>query len=670
MDAVLDPHAGDRKVRTIAELDDKSSGRPGTGRSRHSGYGFWMIGRRRFTAGANPLAQTSHRWGVGWMDSEEDSDRKMLRGVWGTRIRQGLILLCLAAAVASLVSAYFAHIPIREPGPFSPQMPYVPVQFSFTTSFVVYLLAVILSFLGVLGAWKATKASWRIFKAPIVRIDLTKRWTLAVLVVLEAAVLVSALRSESKQQSVVAAFLSAAIASVGVILLVWEIPRLRIARPGIFPRRVLPLITLLAAVLLLLGALVEFIPQEQRLVIIGPLVAVTIAAGVIMVLWRVPKRQVAHLSVDEKERLQLENAARQTLAQTLGGLFVLLGLAFTWQTVLSSRQSLDVAQEGQITDRFAKAIGQIGSAALQIRLGGIYALERIARDSQRDHWPVMEVLTAFVRERAPRKFEGTPRGRTPLDIQAIINVLGRRTQTYEVSEQRLDLSGTDLTFAHLEGHFERAIFRDANLSRANLDGARLSGADLSSANLIGAGLNYADLSGAVLIGADLRGANLYGAVLSKADLRGARLGGADLNGANLVGAVLMDADLSGTVLIDANLSGARLDRAVLSRDNLSGANLSGARLSGANLDGARLGRAVLRGANLYGARLSGAFLIDADLSGAVLIDANLSGARLGGAVLSKADLSRADLRGADLSGADLSGANLFGATMPDGSKHD
>jgi hypothetical protein len=36
-----------------------------------------------------------------------------------------------------------------------------------------------------------------------------------------------------------------------------------------------------------------------------------------------------------------------------------------------------------------------------VRLGGIYALERIARDSESDHWAVMEVLTAFVREQPP-----------------------------------------------------------------------------------------------------------------------------------------------------------------------------------------------------------------------------------------------------------------------------
>ena len=32
---------------------------------------------------------------------------------------------------------------------------------------------------------------------------------------------------------------------------------------------------------------------------------------------------------------------------------------------------------------------------------GIYALERIAKESREDYWPVMEILTAYVREHAP-----------------------------------------------------------------------------------------------------------------------------------------------------------------------------------------------------------------------------------------------------------------------------
>ena len=86
----------------------------------------------------------------------------------------------------------------------------------------------------------------------------------------------------------------------------------------------------------------------------------------------------------------LDNARGRLL--TLGaGLFAAGALVFTVRNFTLSR-------EGQVTDRYTKAIEQLGSDKLDVCLGGIYALERIARDSARDHPTVIEVLSAFIRE--------------------------------------------------------------------------------------------------------------------------------------------------------------------------------------------------------------------------------------------------------------------------------
>ena len=75
-----------------------------------------------------------------------------------------------------------------------------------------------------------------------------------------------------------------------------------------------------------------------------------------------------------------------------------------------------------MTDRYTKAIEQLGSDKLDVRIGGIYALERIARDSARDHPTVMEVLTAFIREhsREPMAADHQNPGLKiiPADVQA------------------------------------------------------------------------------------------------------------------------------------------------------------------------------------------------------------------------------------------------------------
>jgi hypothetical protein len=207
----------------------------------------------------------------------------------------------------------------------------------------------------------------------------------------------------------------------------------------------------------------------------------------VLILWKVPKQQASGVQ-DMKDRLTVENAARQTLAQIVGGAVLIAGLFFTWANLKITQETATrnqaITREGQITDRFTKAIAQLGEQGpdkLAVRLGGIYALERIAKDSKDDHWPIMEVLTAYVRETAPwlpkppkdaqpSKGDQSPQEEPPTiheqrppkpaaDIQAILTVLGRRTQSYGNGEyQRLNLDSTDL--------------QGADLSDARLEGAR------------------------------------------------------------------------------------------------------------------------------------------------------------------------------------------------------
>ena len=51
------------------------------------------------------------------------------------------------------------------------------------------------------------------------------------------------------------------------------------------------------------------------------------------------------------------------------------------EQLAQSRVELDITRQGQITERFTRAIDQLGSEKLEIRLGGIYSLERIDKES-------------------------------------------------------------------------------------------------------------------------------------------------------------------------------------------------------------------------------------------------------------------------------------------------
>jgi hypothetical protein len=74
------------------------------------------------------------------------------------------------------------------------------------------------------------------------------------------------------------------------------------------------------------------------------------------------------------------DAARGRLLTLGAGLLAAGALVFTGRNFILSR-------EGQVTERYTKAIEQLGSDKLDVRIGGIYALERVARDSARTTRP-------------------------------------------------------------------------------------------------------------------------------------------------------------------------------------------------------------------------------------------------------------------------------------------
>lgn len=77
---------------------------------------------------------------------------------------------------------------------------------------------------------------------------------------------------------------------------------------------------------------------------------------------------------------------------SLPGLAALAALLFTWMQVGQTSKELRISEQGQITNRFNAAVSNLGSGSVDVRLGGIYALERIMHDSARDHPTVVSVL--------------------------------------------------------------------------------------------------------------------------------------------------------------------------------------------------------------------------------------------------------------------------------------
>jgi hypothetical protein len=194
------------------------------------------------------------------------------------------------------------------------------------------------------------------------------------------------------------------------------------------------------------------------------------------------------------------------------------------------KEQTDADRQRRLTESYSRAVEQLASEKIEVRLGGIYTLEQISQESLSRYWTVMETLTAFVRERSQHNYaefkksderisplahahweqkgkpegkqdeiwaEAIQRGEPPAaDIDAVLTVIKRRNEQSRGRERtnrwRFDL--------------RQAVLKQANLWDAHLEGADLSGAHLEWANLRDAHLEWANLRDAHLEGADLRSA--------------------------------------------------------------------------------------------------------------------------------------------------------------------
>lgn len=220
-------------------------------------------------------------------------------------------------------------------------------------------------------------------------------------------------------------------------------------------------------------------------------------------------------------------------------------------------------RQRRITESFAKAVEQLGSDKLQTRLGGIFTIERIARESEEDHWSSMEILAAFVRERVawerptdikhsaevaipyldPNETTKWPEFSVLPDVETVLKAIRRRTphsserefsRRWVIDLSRCDLRGVSLSFANLNWvNFSGSNLEGAQFDRSTFEGAMFVDCYLQGASFLGCKLRAASFAGAQLQGVDFNSANLHLTVLNAANLEGACLYRAVLDGALL-----------------------------------------------------------------------------------------------------------------------------------------
>ena len=308
---------------------------------------------------------------------------------------------------------------------------------------------------------------------------------------------------------------------------------------------------------------------------------------------------LAYNTYSGMEALPKDEAAR-TLEWLKFYAYVVGGIVLIWQVRIANRRATALertaalGEKGNITERFKNAIEHLGSDSESIRMGGIYGLYHVARESREYADTVLKIICVHVKSIMAAS-EYVKKEEPSNEIAAILDILFPIDFSDGEQDDRL-FARVEISNWHLHGaDFIYRNMRDVMGTRVNLSSANLWRARLSNVLFSMTDLSEADLSEADLSGADLSGADLSAANLSKANLSGANLEEANLEEANL-----SKADLSKANLDRADLSKANLDKADLSRANLGDADLSKTNLSTAIVTIGQL----LEAHTLYKAQLS------------------------------------------------------------------
>jgi uncharacterized protein YjbI with pentapeptide repeats len=302
----------------------------------------------------------------------------------------------------------------------------------------------------------------------------------------------------------------------------------------------------------------------------------------------------------------------------------IIGVPFlAWRTLLAAEQ-VSIARESHYTSLFTKATEQLGSTReirsadpdtgeamfytepnLEVRLGAIYSLERIALDSERDHGPIIETLCAYVRQNAGPPLTA-PEGVIPgsreysswltslpqprVDVVAAMKILGRRPEhriAMELKDNALERTPFDLAGVNLQRvRLKNLKLANLDLSGSSFQGAYLMQVDLSKTQLYGCNLIQTVLSAckfdnALAMALDLRNAHIRrtsakAATLEEANFAGARLYDCDFTKANLEGAKFENSRVRGSIFQDANMTASELGGSNWSKTTLGNANLDSA----------------------------------------------------------------------------------------------
>lgn len=307
-----------------------------------------------------------------------------------------------------------------------------------------------------------------------------------------------------------------------------------------------------------------------------------------------------------KDRIILENSIYSALIQAISGAFFFVTAYFTYLNIRTSEKK-------HLSERFTKAVEQLGSGNTAIIIGGICTLEQIFLDSRTYEKVILSILAEFIKFSSPN-IKGNNSSIKP-EVQSAVSTLARCLQlstTHSSKEYIINLDNVNLKNSDLKGFNLSAVsLNDSDLSYASLKMTILNGASLENINFTASDLSYSKLnncfisggnfSSAILDHAELNSLNQINQTIDKVSFRDASLDHTCLNNSILINADFVRAKLSHSKIRNSNLYDANFSEAILSNADLQNSNLSLVKFNAAILE-----NTIFKQADIYRSVFKGA----------------------------------------------------------------
>ncbi|MEU7864205.1 pentapeptide repeat-containing protein [Nonomuraea sp. NPDC049141] len=246
------------------------------------------------------------------------------------------------------------------------------------------------------------------------------------------------------------------------------------------------------------------------------------------------------------------DAVRGRVLAVATGLAALVAVYYTARNADTARRTFQLGERGHVTDRYGKAVEQLGSAQAPVRLGGLHALEQLAQDNPAPEFrqTIVDVICAYLRMPYTSPPDETGRAE-PAVPRATIGGVSAPAGRDPHEERQVRLTAQRILTAHLR-------YQDPPARRR----WQPHSADPNARHWAGIRL---DLTGATLLDFDLSRCRVGDAAFGRAAFAGdagfegaAFAGGAGFEGATFAGGAGFE---GATFTGDAEFRGATFTRA-------------------------------------------------------------------------------------------------------------